>query len=73
MAALIQLDLFEEPSELLEMRQELDAVKIKHENVRKGLFARDQQHDRAINELLNMILSLQEELSSVKQSKIRVI
>lgn len=62
----IQYDLFHETDELSEIRRELAAVQQSSENVRKGLFARHKKLETAINELLQVTISQQEEIAKLR-------
>lgn len=72
MGALIQLDFFEKTDDLALLKKEVEYYYEKLENVRKGLFARDNQKQKAINELLNMILAQQEEIAKLKSEIIKI-
>lgn len=54
----IQLDLFRELSEVDILRQELEEVRSRNENVRKGIFARH-------NELAKLYLELSEKVEKL--------
>jgi len=54
----IQLDLFQELSEIEILRQELADVRARNENVRKGIFARH-------NELAKLYVELSEKLDKL--------
>ena len=58
----VQLDLFQEFSEVEILKQELEDVKKRNENVRKGIFARH-------NELCKLYMALKEELETLKYGK----
>lgn len=72
MGALIQLDFFEKNDDLTLLKKEVEYHYEKLENVRKGLFARDNQKQKAINELLNMILAQQDEIAKLKSEIIKI-
>lgn len=55
----VQLDLFEELSEVDILRRELADVKQRSENVRRGIFARH-------NELSKLFLELKDEIDKLK-------
>ncbi len=55
----VQLDLFEELSEVDILRKELADVKQRSENVRRGIFARH-------NELSKLFLELKDEIDKLK-------
>lgn len=59
----VQLKLFEETTELDMIRAELAEVKMRGENVRKGLFARH-------SELASLYLSLKDEIDVLKRSQV---
>jgi len=62
----IQYDLFEEKTELNMLRKEVEAVKRKDDNVRRGLFAR-------YNDLSKIVLRMQEEIAELRGEKLRKI
>ena len=62
----IQYDLFEEKTELNMLRKEVEAVKRKDDNVRRGLFAR-------YNDLTKTVLRMQEEIAELRGEKLRKI
>ncbi len=66
MALQIQMDFFQENDEFEIFRSEIKALEQRQENVRKGLFARHNKLESALNELLNMYIKLQEEVSELK-------
>lgn len=58
----MQLDLFEEFSDIDMLRKELAEVRIRNENVRKGLFARH-------NELAKLYIELNDRITNLEQKK----
>lgn len=58
----MQLDLFEEFSDIDMLRKELAEVRIRNENVRKGLFARH-------NELAKLYIELNDRITKLEQKK----
>lgn len=61
----IQYDLFEERTELNILRKEIEAVKRKDDNVRRGLFAR-------YNDMAKTILNLQEEVAELRGALLKL-
>ncbi len=55
----MQLDIFDENTEIMILKRELDEVKERSENARKGLFARH-------NELIKLYMSLKMEIEHLK-------
>lgn len=55
----IQYDLFDEKSEISIIRKEVEAIKQKDDNVRRGLFAR-------YNDLTKTVVRLQEEIDELR-------
>lgn len=56
----IQLDLFRELSEVDILRKELEEVRLRNENVRKGIFARH-------NELAKLYIELSEKIEKLNK------
>lgn len=65
MSLAIQYDLFEEQSEINDLRKELLAVKASNDNVRKGMFARH-------NELMKMLLEHKLEIDRLRTAQIQL-
>ncbi len=72
MAAIIQYDFFDKNDDLSILKKEIEYYHEKLENVRKGLFSRHHQNQKAINELLSMILCQQEEIAKLKCEIIKI-
>jgi 4-diphosphocytidyl-2C-methyl-D-erythritol kinase len=58
----IQYDLFDDRSEISILRKEIEEVKRKDDNVRRGLFAR-------YNDLTKIVVRLQEEIAELRGEK----
>ena len=65
MGLAIQYDLFEEQSEINDLRKQIMAVKASNDNVRKGLFAKQ-------NELMKMLLVQQGEIEKLRMNRIQL-
>lgn len=67
MALQIQYDFFEPNDEVSILHKEFDALQEQVERVRKGLFARHNKLDSAINELLRLYIQQQEEIAQLRK------
>lgn len=72
MALPIQYDFFEDDSELTLIQKEIDSMNTQIGNLRKGLFARHNVLEKSLNNLLQMYLNQQEEISKLRMSLIHI-
>jgi hypothetical protein len=66
MQAVMQYDLFEEKTELSELRMEVKEIRESSQNVRKGIFKRHDDLRRGQSELLKLILEQQDEIQGLR-------
>ncbi len=72
MALTIQYDFFKKDSDADLLRQEIDAINDKVNNVRKGLFARHRTLETSLNNLLKLYLDQQEEIAKLKMNLLEI-